>query len=216
MRIDIVADVICPWCFIGKRRLERALAMRPDLTVERSWRTFQLNPDMPQTGMPRDLYLQMKFGPGRSSSRIHANIAAVGKSEGIDFAFDKIRRTPNSLQAHRLIRFGGAAGYADEVAEAVFRGHFLDGLDIGDIDTLAAIAASCGLDEAGSRAYLAAAGDTQELRAEDQRARRLGISAVPCFIFDGGCAISGAQEPEMFLPLLDLAAEAATRAAAVS
>jgi predicted DsbA family dithiol-disulfide isomerase len=209
MRIDIVADVICPWCFIGKRRLERAMAMRPDLTIRRSWRTFQLNPDMPAGGMPCDLYLQMKFGPGRSSARIHANIAAIGKGEGIDFAFDQIRHIPNTLLAHRLIGFAAASGLSDTVVEALFRGYFLDGLDIGDIDTLSAIAGGCGLDETEAFASLIAPAGAREARAEDQRARRLGINAVPCFIFDSGYAIAGAQEPEMFLPLFDLAESAA-------
>ncbi|HZT87865.1 MAG TPA: DsbA family oxidoreductase [Stellaceae bacterium] len=209
MRIDIVADVVCPWCFIGKRRLERAMAMRPELRIHRVWRPFQLNPDIPLAGMPRELYLQMKFGPGRSATRIHANIAAVGKAEGIDFAFDRIERVPNTLLAHRLIRLAAEAGRADAVVEALFHGYFVEAADIGDIAVLAAIGARAGLDV---RRRLAAIGGT-DVRADDQRARRLGVNAVPCFIFDNGYAISGAQEPEMFLPLFDLAATAGRAAA---
>jgi predicted DsbA family dithiol-disulfide isomerase len=209
MRIDIVSDVICPWCFIGKRRLERAMAMRPELEVRRRWRPFQLNPDMPADGMPRERYLAAKFGAERNSARIYANVAAAGKGEGIDFAFDRIRRTPNTVRAHRLIRLAAEEGIEDSVVEALFGAYFLDGRDIGDVETLTEIAARCGLDEAATRTHLAGPAGASEVRAEDQRARRLGIDAVPCFIIDGGYAIAGAQAPEMFLPLFDVATAAA-------
>lgn len=211
MRIDIVADLICPWCFIGKRRLDRALAMRPDLDVQRVWRAFQLNPDVPPEGMRRDSYIQLKFGVGRTGARAQAKMAAAGEAEGIAFAFDRIRRAPNTLQAHRLIAFASAEGLAEPVVEALYRGYFLDGLDIGDIDTLAAVAGPAGLDEAAVAAYLAGKAGTIEVLAEEKRARRVGIHAVPCFILDGAYAVSGAQEPEMFLPLFDLASEMARR-----
>jgi len=213
MHIDIVADVICPWCFIGKRRLERALALRPDICATRSWRAFQLNPEMPPEGMPRERYLAAKFG-SRSPAQSEARIMAAGRGEGIAFAFDKIRRTPNTLRAHRLIRLAAATGRADAVVEAMFRGYFHDGTDLGDLDALAALAASCGLDEAETRAWLAGDAAAEEVLAEDRRARRLGIHAVPCFVIESGYAISGAQEPEMFLPLFDLATAAATGGAA--
>ena len=206
MRIDIVYDLVCPWCFIGKRRLERAMAMRPQIAVRRSWRPFQLNPEMPPTGMPRELYLQLKFGGARSAARIHTTIAAAGRSEGIDFAFGKIRRIPNTVNAHRLIAAAAAEGCADRLVEALFRGYFTDGLDIGDVATLAAIADQCGLDRTATRASLAGEAGIAAVLAEDDRARRTGIHAVPCFIVDGRYAVSGAQEPEMFLPLFDLAA----------
>ncbi|MBV8889575.1 MAG: DsbA family oxidoreductase [Alphaproteobacteria bacterium] len=205
MRIDIVADLICPWCFIGKRRLERAVAARSELAVSCSWRVFQLNPDMPADGLPRDLYLRIKYGAGRTAMRVFAAIAEAGRGEGIAFDFDKIRRTPSTLRAHRLVRLAAAEGCADLVVEALFRGYFEDGLDIGDIDVLAMLADAAGLDEMTSRAYLAGDAGAAETRAEEQRVRRLGVNAVPCFIFDHGYAISGAQEPEMFLPLFDLA-----------
>jgi predicted DsbA family dithiol-disulfide isomerase len=186
MRIDIVADFVCPWCFIGQRRLARAMAMRPRLSVARTWRPFQLNPDLPLEGLSRELYLHLKFGGLRSAERIHNALATAGAREGIDFAFDRIRRTPNTLNAHRLIRLAAASGRADAVAEALFQGYFSDGVDIGDVDALARVAAGAGL-------------------AEEHRARRIGIDAVPCFIIDGDYALAGAQDPEMFLPLFDLA-----------
>jgi predicted DsbA family dithiol-disulfide isomerase len=205
MQIDIVSDVICPWCFIGKRRLERALALRPDLTATLSWRAFQLNPDMPSDGIPRELYLSAKFGGSRAAGRLYATVCAAGRGEGIDFAFERIRRTPNTLRAHRLIRYAASEGCADQVVEALFRAYFLEGLDIGGIETLAAIAARGGLDQAASLGYLIGDAGANEVRAEEHRARRLGIHAVPCFVLDRGYAISGAQEPEMFLPLFDIA-----------
>ena len=210
MHIDIVADVVCPWCFIGKRRLERALARRPDLAVSRSWRAFQLNPDMPEGGIPRELYLAAKFDGRRSAERAYAALAAAGRGEGIAFAFDHIRRVPNTLRAHRLIRMAAEEGCGEAVVEALFQGYFAEGHDIGDIETLAALAAGAGLDPHSVSLYLAGGEGAAEVLAEDRRARRLGIHAVPCFVLERGYAISGAQEPEVFLPLFDIAAGAAS------
>ena len=206
MHIDIVSDVICPWCYIGKRRLERALALRPGLVVTRSWRAFQLSPELPVEGIPHRLYLAAKFGNAQNAGRACAALCAAGRSEGIDFAFDRIRRAPNTLRAHRLIRLAAGEGVGDDVVEALFRAYFYDGLDIGDIDVLATIAGRAGLHFTAVRSYLAGEAGTQEVRAEDRRARRLGIHAVPCFVLDRGYAISGAQEPEMLLSLFDVAA----------
>jgi len=213
MRLEIVADVVCPWCFIGKRRLERALAMRPGVEIELSWRAFQLNPDMPPDGMPRDRYLQLKFG-ARNSERALAALAAAGRAEGIAFAFDRIRRAPNTLRAHQLIRLAGEIGCEEAVVEFLFSAYFVEGQDIGDTNVLVDIGRECGLDPAATRRALGRDTALQEARAENNRARRLGINAVPCFVFDGGYAISGAQEPEMFLPLFDLASQAASRGVA--
>jgi predicted DsbA family dithiol-disulfide isomerase len=210
VHIDIVADVTCPWCFIGKRRMERALAMRPDLMATRSWRAFQLNPEMPPEGMPRERYVAAKFGGPRGAAQSEARIVAAGRAEGIEFAFAKIRRTPNTLRAHRLVRLAALSGSADILVEAMFRGYFLDGVDLGEIEALAALAASCGLDAAETRGWLAGDALAEEVLAEDRRARRLGIHAVPCFVIESGYAISGAQEPEMFLPLFDLATASPT------
>lgn len=205
MHIDIVLDVICPWCFIGKRRLERALALRPDLTVTRSWRAFQLNPGMPAEGFPRELYVPAKSSSSRSGKRSQANVRAAGRGEGIEFAFDRIRRTPNTLQAHRLIHLSAIHGQADQAVEALFQAYFLDGLDIGDIEILTTIGARAGLDQAETHNYLTGETGVDEVLSEERRARELGIHAVPCFVLERGYAISGAQEPEMFLPLFDIA-----------
>lgn len=205
MRIDIISDVVCPWCFIGKRRLEKALALRPEIEADITWRPFQLNPDMPEEGMPRAEYIASKFGDSGHSRRIHQTIAEAGATVGINFAFDRIRRSPNTRNAHRLVRFATQRGRGGAVVDLLFRGYFLDGRDVGDLATLAAIAAEAGIDEKEALAFLASTEERDAIIAEDRNARRLGINAVPCFIFAGQYAVSGAQEPEFFLPVFDLA-----------
>jgi len=204
LHIDIVSDVVCPWCFIGKRRLEKALALRPEIAVEITWRPFQLNPDLPPEGIERQAYLATKFGGAAQAERIHATLAEAGATVDIAFAFDRIRRTPNTCDAHRLLRYAGAEGNAERMVEALFRAYFIDGRDIGDRAVLAAIADEVGLDAAGAGAFLASAAELEQVMAEDRGARRLGINAVPCFIFERHYAVSGAQEPEFFLPVFDL------------
>ncbi len=204
MRIDIVSDVVCPWCFVGKRRLEKALALRPAIEVEIVWRPFQLNPDMPPEGIERQAYLAAKFGGDANAERLYANVAAAGASVDIGFAFDRIRRTPNTSDAHRLVRHAAAEGRADAIVEALFRAYFIEGRDIGGREVLAEIAGAVGLDAAEAAAWLDSPADRDEVLAEDRSARRIGINAVPCFIFERHYAVSGAQEPEFFLPVFDL------------
>jgi predicted DsbA family dithiol-disulfide isomerase len=207
MRIDIFSDVICPWCFIGKKRLEKALALRPPAELTVQWRAFQLNPDMPAAGMDRKAYLEAKFGGPEAAQRIYDNVRAAGAKESIPFAFERIPRTPNTVGAHRLIRFGQRGGRQDEVVSALFQAYFIDGRNIGDPAALARIAGEAGLDEAAAAQYLAGDEDLEQVLAEDAFARKIGIGGVPCFIFDGKYAISGAQEPEAFLPVFDLVAK---------
>jgi predicted DsbA family dithiol-disulfide isomerase len=204
MQIDIISDVVCPWCFIGKRRLERALSMRAEITPEILWRPFQLNPDMPAEGMARADYIATKFGDSGHSRRIHQTIAEAGATVGIDFAFDKIKRSPNTRNAHRLVRYATKQGVGGDIVTRLFEGYFLQGRDVGDVPTLAAIAGEAGLDEREVRTFLSGDAERDEIVAEDRNARRLGVNAVPCFIFAGQYAISGAQEPEFFLPVFDL------------
>ncbi|MCK6454087.1 MAG: DsbA family oxidoreductase [Alphaproteobacteria bacterium] len=206
MRIDIFSDVICPWCFIGKRRLDKALALRPQPDLQLRWRAFQLNPGMPEEGMDRQAYLAAKFGGAESAQRIYDTVGAAGAREGIAFAFDRIKRTPNTVAAHRLIRFAEARGRQDAVVEALFHAYFLDGRLVGEKPVLAAIAGESGLDASEARAFLDGPEETEAVLAEDAFARRLGIGGVPCFIVDGKYALSGAQEPEAFLPVFDLVA----------
>ncbi len=207
MRLDIYSDVICPWCFIGKRRLERALRMRPQPGLALHWRAFQLNPGMPPEGMDRHAYLEAKFGGLERARRMFEMVRAAGASEGIDFAFDRIRRTPNTLNAHRLVRFAASRGLQAPLLDALFTAYFIDGRDIGSARVLIDIAAAAGLERAAVRVYLQTDADMETVLGEDRIARRLGISGVPCFVFNGRFALSGAQEPEALFQLFDLARE---------
>ncbi len=216
MRIDIYSDVICPWCFIGKRRLERALAERPGLEVAFQWRAFQLNPDMPPGGMDRKAYLSAKFGGAEPAARVYDSVLTAAAGEGLGIDFDAIRRTPNTLLAHLLIRFAEPGAAQDRVVEALFDAYFRQGRDIGDKETLIAIAAEAGLDARAAGECLEDAGALAAVRAEDLRARSLGVTGVPCFIFDDRYALSGAQEPEALFPFFDLGRESAEARAAGS
>ena len=204
VRIDIYSDVICPWCYIGKRRLERALAERPQAGLDLRWRAFQLNPDMPSQGMDRQLYLQLKFGNAASAERIYREIRAVGEDEELAFAFDDIRRTPNTIECHRLIRFAGLKGRQDAVVEALFQAYFLDGEDIGSPEVLVEVAAGAGLDPAETRAFLDSDLEAEAVRAEDLEARRAGLQGVPTFIVNGKYALSGAHMPEVMHQMFDI------------
>jgi predicted DsbA family dithiol-disulfide isomerase len=204
MRIDIVVDVVCPWCFVGKRRLELALKRQPGIAPRITWRPFQLNPDMPDEGMARSDYLAAKFGGNHQAARIYQAIADAGASVGIPFAFEQIRRTPATRNAHRLVRFAAREGLADALVEALYRAYFIDGRDLGNRGTLTDLAGEVGLDPAKTRRFLAGDQWLADVVEEDRNARRIGINAVPCFIFEGQYALSGAQEPEFFQPIFDL------------
>ena len=205
MRLDIFSDPICPWCFIGKRRLERALAARPDLQIEVHWRAFQLNPEMPAEGMDRQLYLELKFGGPAAAQRIYDTIAEAGVSEKIGFDFGAIRRTPNTVNAHRLIRRAGLEGKQDAVVEALFERYFLAGEDIGDAAVLMKVAEEAGLATTDLESFLAGAEESDVVRSEDALARRTGIQGVPTFIFANRFALSGAHEPEVLIQMFALA-----------
>ncbi len=206
LAVEIVHDLVCPWCYLGARRLFRTLARRPDLMVDVSWRPFLLNPDMPRAGMSRSDYVMRKFGGEERARRLYASITEIGRAEGVMFRFDRIRRTPSSVDAHRLVRWAASFGRGDEVVEALFAAHFSDGRDIGDAGVLAAIAASCGLRPMAARGFLAGSADVDAVHADNLRAHRLGINGVPCFVVSGVHAIAGAQEPEVIERLLDVAA----------
>lgn len=207
MRIDIISDTICPWCFIGKRRLARTLALRPQPELTVVWRPFQLNPDMPTQGMDRQDYLAAKFGGSNRAGRMYDRIRAAGQEEGIDFRFDRIRRTPNTVSSHRLIALAAEQGVQDAVVEALFQAYFLEGRDIGSTDELAAIAAACGIGRDEVAAFLDSDAGRARIIAEDEHVRDLGVTGVPCFIIDGRYAVSGAQSPEVFFQIFDLVRE---------
>ncbi len=205
MRIDVIADTVCPWCYIGKRRLERALARHDITDIELRWRPFQLNPGIAAGGRDRRSYLEEKFGGAERVSRMYGDIARTGAAERIDFRFDRIARTPNTVNAHRVILYAGRQGNQGAMVEALFRAYFSEGQDIGQIAVLADIAASVGIPRADALGYILSGDDTPSVLEEDLRARNLGVTGVPCFIIERKYAISGAQSPEVLTQVFELA-----------
>ena len=206
LAVEVVFDLVCPWCYLGIRRLFQTLQRRPDLLVEIVWRPFLLSPDMPRAGMSHADYILRKFGGEERARRLYGSITDLGRAEGVLFRFDRIQRTPSSVDAHRLVRWAGRAGCADEMVEALFAAHFGDGIDIGDVAVLTTIAAACGLNPLAARAFLLSEQDVDCVHSDNLRAHRLGINGVPCIVVAGRHAIAGAQEPEVIERLLDVAA----------
>ena len=203
VNVDIVSDTICPWCFVGKRRFERALAERPDIGVDVHWRTFQLNPDMPAEGMDRTEYVTSKFGDGERARAVYENVRGAGGLEGIPFDFAAIPRTPNTIDSHRLIRWAGAAGVQDAVVERLFERYFTQGGDIGDREELVEVARYADMDADRVADLLERGEDVDLVRKEDEAARTMGVNAVPCFVFARKYVVFGAQEPDAFMELFD-------------
>ena len=198
-RIDIISDVICPWCYIGKRHLERALdTLEKDhkLRFTVAWHPFQLNPNMPAEGVDRQQYRLAKFGSAERSRQMDERITEVAAGVGIEFHLDKLTRTPNTLKAHRLIRLAGQRGVQDGVVEALFKAYFCNGADLGDDAALADIGQSGGLDRDAVLAMLASDEGQREVLAGDQMARNCGIQGVPSFALQGHVLFSGAVPAE--------------------
>ncbi|MDP6404203.1 MAG: DsbA family oxidoreductase [Alphaproteobacteria bacterium] len=214
LQIDVVSDTVCPWCLIGKRRFERALKARPEVKVTLNWRLFQLNPDMPEGGLERKEYVERKFGGPDQAQAVYENIRQAGLGEDIDFAFEAIQRTPNTIDSHRLIRWAGSAGCQDAVVEDLFGRYFLAGADIGDHAVLTDIAETAGMDAKLVAELLERSDDRDLVAREDAQARQMGVNAVPCFIVAQRYVVFGAQEPETFLQLFELLAREDTEAAA--
>ena len=198
MQVDIYSDIVCPWCYVGKRRMERALTLVGS-DVQVIWRPFQLNPTMPLDGMDRTTYLKAKFGSLEAFGQMEEQLLAAGADEQIPFAFEKIQRTPNTFAAHRLVWYAAQQEKQDSVVDALFRGYFLEGKNIGDVTTLTHVAAEAGLDRTEAETFLASETGVVEVKAEEAIGRRLGIRGVPYFVFNGTVSISGAQPPDMFV-----------------
>lgn len=194
--IDVISDVICPWCFLGKRRLDKAIGLLEGIKAEVNWRPFFLDPTIPAEGMGRRAYLENKFGAERLKT-IHDPLIAAGKEDGVPYAFDKITRTPNTMDAHRLIRWSHDGGKQHEVTERLFMSYFNGGLDIGDRAVLAKIAADAGMDSSEVSAKLENDTDVDAVNAEVERAYRMGVTGVPCFIFAQKQGLMGAQPAEV-------------------
>jgi predicted DsbA family dithiol-disulfide isomerase len=214
LRIEVVSDVVCPWCYIGKRRLEKALALvAGSLAPQVTWLPFQLNPGMPAEGMPRAEYRRAKFGSVERGRQLDARVAAEGRGEGIAFALERIERTPNTFAAHQLIDLAQQAGVGGAVVDALFRAYFEEARDVGDREVLLAIAESAGLVRAQAEARWADAAEARRVAELEDSMKALGISGVPTFILERKFGVSGAQPAEALAAAMR---EAATAQAATT
>ena len=202
IKLDIMSDPICPWCYIGKAHLDRALASEPDHPFVIEWHPFQLNPDMPEGGMDRRAYLEGKFGGKEAAVKAYAPVVEHAKKAGLTINFEDMKRTPNTLNAHRLIHWAGIEGRQTAAVSALFKSYFVDARDIGDLEVLSDIADGIGLDAALISRLLASDADIQSIRDRDAHSREMGINSVPTFIVAGQHAVPGAQPPELWTQVL--------------
>jgi predicted DsbA family dithiol-disulfide isomerase len=196
--VDVISDVVCPWCYIGQKRLDTAIAAADGIAVDVHWRPYQLDPTIPAEGKDRKAYMLAKFGSEEKLRQIHDRIVPLGAAEGIDFHFEDIRIAANTLDAHRVIRWAASAGdgVQGRVTKALFSANFEKGESIGDKAELARIAGENGMDAATVAALLATDADIDAVQAEIEQAQRMGVTGVPFFVLEGKYAISGAQDPE--------------------
>lgn len=196
LTVDIVSDVMCPWCYIGKRRLEQALELVPDMPVDIRWRPFQLDATIPAEGMSRKEYLANKFGGDERAKQVYSQIVEAGEVEDLAFAFDLIEKSPNTLNAHRLIRWSQATGHQNVLVEKLFELFFISGADIGDKAVLADAAEEIGMERDVVERLLDGDSDMEEVKADIAHSQRIGVTGVPCFIINEKYAVMGAQQPE--------------------
>src|SRR5664279_830069 len=213
VRIDVVSDVVCPWCFIGKHRLEAALKLKPDIAVEVHWRPYFLNDWIPREGISREDYLTKKFGSVERYKGIAQRVGAAAAAEGLVYAADKMKRQPNTLDCHRLIHWADGIGKAGEMKQKLMDLYFTQGADLTDRETLVKAAADVGLDANTVRADLGSDKDVAHVEQEALSAKEAGIEGVPCFIFGGKFAVSGAQAPEHLAEAIERLASAPQDAA---
>jgi predicted DsbA family dithiol-disulfide isomerase len=206
LSIDVVSDVVCPWCFIGKRRLEKAIAMKPDIAVAVRWHPFFLNPWIPREGVDRKTYLETKFGSADRYDAIAQRVAAAAAAEGLTYAVGKISRQPNTLDCHRLILWAQTMGDPSAMKQRLMDLYFTEGADLTDRATLVRAARDCGLDAERIRKLLDSDADVDAVERQAQSAKEAGIEGVPCFIFGGTLAVSGAQAPEHLAGAIERAA----------
>jgi predicted DsbA family dithiol-disulfide isomerase len=203
IHIDMFSDVVCPWCYIGERRLQAAIAQRPGLAVTRNWQPFQLRPDMPVEGQNWKQLIDEKFGGAERANEMFAHITQLGTEEGIEFAFDRVASAANTTNAHRLILFAASQEREWETANALYRAYFTEGKNLNSQDDLVAVAETAGLDPAATRSFLQSDEGVAEVQQSQNTANQLGISGVPFFIFNNQYAVSGAQPAELFLEVFD-------------
>lgn len=202
VKLDIMSDPICPWCYIGKAHLDRALAAAPDHPFVIEWHPFQLNPDMPAEGMDRRAYLEGKFGGKEGAVKAYAPVVEHASSAGLNINFEGMKRTPNTLNAHRLIHWAGIEGRQTAAVSALFKAYFVDTRDIGDVEVLADIADGIEMDASVVGRLLATDEDMQDIRDRDAHSRAMGINSVPTFIVGGKHAVPGAQPPELWAKVI--------------
>ena len=205
LQIDVISDVMCPWCYIGKRRLEKALAMRPDVPVDIRWRPFQLDATIPPEGMDRKEYLANKFGGEESAKQVYEPIVNAGRAESIPFAFELIERSPNTIDAHRIIRWAASADVQDAVVERLFEMYFIEGRDLSQSDTLLEAAMDVGMDGEIVANLLSTDADRELITKEVALANEIGVRGVPCFIVANKYVVMGAEQPEVIAGAIDLA-----------
>ncbi|TMV13040.1 DsbA family oxidoreductase [Arenibacterium halophilum] len=198
VQLDILSDPICPWCYIGKAHLDKALAAVPDHPLALQWHPFQLNPDMPREGMDRRAYLEAKFGGQEGAVRAYAPVAEHAKAAGLTINFEAMQRTPNTLDAHRLIHWAGIESKQQAAVDALFAAYFVEGRDIGQAEVLADLADGIGMDASVVLRLLNSESDIDDIRARDAQAREMGVSSVPTYIVAGKHAVPGAQPPELW------------------
>lgn len=203
IKLDILSDPICPWCYIGKAHLDRALAARPDHRFEIEWHPFQLNPQMPVGGMDRREYLETKFGGRERAVEVYAKIEEAAIAAGLKIDFGGIKRTPNTLDAHRLIHWAGLEGRQTAVVTRLFKAYFEEGQDISNRDCLIDIAKGVEMDEAVTERLLASDADLDDIKARDAHARERGVTGVPTFVIANQHVVPGAQQPELWLQVID-------------
>ncbi|WP_417719220.1 DsbA family oxidoreductase [Salipiger sp.] len=201
--LDIFSDPICPWCYIGKARLDRALADAPDHPFTIRWRPFMLNPDMPADGMDRRAYLETKFGGRQGAIDAYLPVATMAEEAGLEINLDAIRTTPSTVDAHRLTHWAGIEGVQTAIVSALFRAYFVDGRDIGDHEVLGDIADGCGMDASLVLRLLASEADRREIVEMDATSRGMGVTAVPTFVVAGKHAVPGAQPPELWARVIE-------------
>jgi predicted DsbA family dithiol-disulfide isomerase len=216
LTVDVISDVVCPWCFIGKRRLEKALALVPEIAVDVHWRPYQLAPELPADGVPRRDYMIGKFGSAERIAQIHERLTGIGAEEGIAFAFDRIEIAPNTMNAHRLVLWARAGGQQDAVVESLFRAFFVEGRNLADNAVLMAIGEAHGLDPALLAELYASEADIERTQREIGSAQRIGVTGVPFFIVGGKYGIAGAEAPETIAGAIRQAAAEAGQPAAAS
>lgn len=204
--LDLYADIACPWCWIGDTRLNAALDQRPELRVERHWRPFLLQPDLPKGGVPWKHFIGPKFGGEERAQAMFEHVASVGAQDGLTFRFDRVAKANDTRDAHRLVLFARAHGREFATAEALFTAYFRDGMDLEDRAALLRVAESCGLPEAHARDWLNSQEGTAAVEASRAEAARLGIRGVPFFVLNGEIGISGAQTVDVLVAALDEAA----------